>query len=483
MIEHYLDAISVAPAHLLEVFTNLALPLALVLGITLLVSVVAARMRKGDAGENWRAQAPLSFGYAAVAVVVVVAWAALGTAQTVAHIDQNWRESVESTTNSVPDAPPVTQTGPALASLETRTYTRTLRLPSSFLRRIGTEGADALAPYLTDPSAENILRLKDTFRRSGRDVVFTRQATQVDEAPMPFADSRVSLRFERLTKRAYDALFEGRYLIRNATAKPITAQFLFNLPQAGTVRDLKVTIGAKAVTDPNDEGAYRWTDKLGAGETREALVQYRVVGARAWQYDLGSSRRRVQNFQLDAATSGDVRFGRGSLQPTTIAGRALNWKLENVVTAQKIALVFPADTWAQKGYLQALGALPISFILFLIGALALGGIIGRVPLPARLGMALGLFALGLGASTVLAVYLPVLWALLLAPLVGAMLASAVLGRRFALAALPAALVPATFLSEHHSGLMLLALALVTFAVALSLRSKRAANVPADAAAI
>jgi hypothetical protein len=408
----------------LTVLTNLALPLALVLGMTLLVSVVVARMRKGEAGENWRAQAPLSFGYAAVAVVMVIVWAALGTAQRVARIDQNWRESVESTTNSVPDAPPV-------------------------------------------------LRLKDSFRRSGRDVVFTCQATHLEEAPMPFADSRISLRFQRLTKRAYDALFEGHYLIRNATAKPITAQFLFNLPQAGTVRDLKVTVGAKAVTDPNDEGAYRWTDKLNPGETREALVKYHVVGARMWQYDLGSSRRRVQNFQLDAATSSDVRFGRGSLQPTTIAGNTLNWKLENVVTAQKIALVFPADTWAQKGYLQALGALPISFILFLLGALAMGGIIRNVPLPARLGLALLLFALGLGASTVVAVYLPTLWALLLAPLTGAALASAVLGRRFALAALPAALIPATFLSEHHSGLMLLALALVTFTIALGLRLKHA----------
>jgi hypothetical protein len=466
MIEHYLRAVSHALSDVLDVVVKLALPLAIALSCALLAGAFLAAQHKDALRPHWKRYAAQCAGYLVLALLTVIGWAALKMTQPLARMDMKWREAAEATTDSVPDAPPVIQTGPALASLDERTYTRTLTLPPDFMRRLGGEGAGILAPYLTDPSSDNVLRLKDTFRRSGRDAVFTRQATQREEVPMPFADSHVKVQFQRLPGRAYDATFEGRYLIRNATARPIVAQFLFNLPEAGTVRDLKVTVGTKAVTDPDDEGAYRWTDKLGAGESREAIVNYRVIGARAWQYGLGSSRRRVQHFQLDAATDGIARFGRASLQPTTMSGSNFGWKLENVVTAQQIALIFPPNTWEKQGYLQALSALPASFILFLVGAIAIGARERRIGSPSQLAAALALFGFGLGATTVLSIYLPVTVATIAAPLSGAFLAIAAVGRRYWLAALPTALIPATFLSPENSGLLIVMLTLFTLGSAL-----------------
>lgn len=460
-MQHYITSVLRALLSVLDVAQTLAFPVAIVVGLGAVALTLYIALRHDAPPLLWRSAIAKGAGYALVVLLAIVFWAVLRTTQQVARIDQKWRETAEATTNSVPDAPPVTQTGPALASLEERIYTRTLTLPPNFLERLGAEGVGTLAPYLTDPTDINISRLKDTFRRSGRDVVFTRQATRLDEVPMPFADSQVSVRFHRLAGRAYDALFEGRYLIRNATDKALKAQFIFNLPEAGTVRELKVSVGVQAVTDPDSAGAYRWTDVLQAGETREALVKYRVVGARLWHYDLGSSRRRVQNFQLNAFLDGKAGFGRGSLQPTANSDRALTWQLENVVTAQQVALVFPPDTWAKQGYLQVLSALPASFILFLIGVLAMGARERRILAPFPLAASLTLFALGLGATTVLAVYFVPLVSVIVAPLLGAALATSVLGRRFSIVVLPAALVPAAFLSAQNSGLLILLLALAT----------------------
>lgn len=461
MIQHYLSAILHSLNNVLSVVEGLSLPLAIVFGSTALALALFAARRKGDSSLHWRDLATRVMGYCAVAFLSIVIWSALRTTQPLARMEMKWRESAEATTNSIPDAPPVIQTGPALAALQERTYTRTLTLPPSFLQRIGAEGVGTLAPYLEDPTTANILRLKDTFRRSGRAVVFTRQATRLEETPFPFADARVNIQFHRFAGRAYDAVFEGRYLIRNATNSPMNAQFLFNLPNAGTVRELKVAVGDKVISDPDEQGAYRWTDKLAAGETREAVVKYRVIGARMWNYDLGSSRRRVQKFHLQAFLDGEARFGRGSLQPTRASSRVLDWDLGDVVTAQQIALVFPSDAWEKQGYLQVLSALPVSFILFLLGVLTFASREKLRLEPTRLAIALFCFGFGLGSITVFSVYLPVIVSATAAPLLGAFLATSVLSRRFLLVAIPLALFPSAFLSAENSGLMLFLLVLTT----------------------
>jgi hypothetical protein len=334
-----------------------------------------------------------------VGLLLAAGWAILSTISPLAQQAIQWRESVEATTNPVPDAPAVTQLGPVVAALKEHTYTRTLTLPPEFLQRIGGEGVGVLAPYLSDPSADDVLRLVDTFRRSGRDAVFTRQVTRLDEDPIPFTTSQVRVSFRRLSGRAYDADFEGKYVFQNGTSAPIVARFQFTLPNDNTIRNLNVSVGDQVVLEPNKEGIYEWKSQLAPGERREAVIHYRVIGAKSWHYDLGSQRRRVQQFQLDTRIAGPVRFLRGSLQPTA-RGRdgTLRWELSNVVTAQQIALAFPPNSEGTESYLQALNALPASLVLFLIGVLAVDVKFRQHLHPGALAVACVLFTLGLGAS-------------------------------------------------------------------------------------
>jgi hypothetical protein len=491
LIERYVEVVRDALGHWFEVGARLALPLSLLLGLGMLAGVVAwvSGRRGGEEVGAWRPLAGAAAGWGGVALVLAVALPGLRASRFIEQNEARRRERAEATSNPVPDAPPVSQSGPAVAALRERTYSSSLSLPPSFLSRVSSEGLSVLEPYMAAPTPSNVLRLRDSFKRRGRAAVFSRQTTVLEEEPIPLTDSRIKVSFTRLAGRAYDALFEGRYLFQNISKEPTSAHFLFSLPQAGTVRDLRVRVGkqnANAASSPSDErteamtaraeaaaagaekvdasdpSTYKWKGVLAPGEAREAVVSYRVTGARTWSYGLGSERRRVGHFQLDAENTGGVRFARGSLQPTVARGESLSWQESDVITAQQLSLVFPSDKEGEQLYLQALTALPAALALFLVGVLALAAGAGAPAPSPRLAAALGVFALGLGASTVAATYVSPLAALLAAPIAGAALAAAVLGRRFGAVAVPAALLPAAFLSAHHTGLLVLALCAAAF---------------------
>lgn len=477
MIEHYVEAVRRALSGVLELLTQWQLPLSIVFGSLLVAGVLVVIFGRGqdEAGPiEWRKRAWELAAYVLVGVILVIGWAGLNATRPVAQIDIRWRAAADATQNLAPDAPPVYQAGPAVAALIERPYARSVTLPPSFLNRLGSEGISVLAPYLTDPSTENVVRLRDRFRRSGRNAVFTRETVVLEEEPMAFSDSHVKVHFQRLTGRAYQAAFEGRYRFENARDKAATVHFLFDLPPDATVRDLKVSVGNQVVTQPKEAETYEWKGVLAPGEKREAVVAYNIVGARVWSYYIGSDRRRVQQFQLDADPGADVQFLRGSLQPTLQRGNRVNWQLSNVITGQKLALVFPRDDLSNRLYLQALSVLPVAFILFFVGVVAMLRGFGRTLDAVRLSGALVIFALGLGASTVLTIYAGPIAGLIAAPLGGAMLTSLLLGRRALLAAVPTALLPGAFLSAQNSGLLVLILsALTLIAFALSTRRRMA----------
>ncbi len=150
----------------------------------------------------------------------------------------------------------------------------------------------------------------------------------------------------------------------------------------------------------------------------------------------------------------------------------LGWRLANVVTAQSLSLVFPSDKEGDQLFIQALTALPICLALFCGGALALGLGSGAGLSPLRLAVGVSIFALGLGGASIQTV-LPPLVMLLAAPMIGALGACALLGRRYLPVAIPVALLPATFLSAHSTGLLvLLMVALTLLAVWFELRPTR-----------
>jgi hypothetical protein len=371
-----------------------------------------------------------------------------------------------------------------------------LTLPPDFLQRIGADGLGVLSPYLVDPTAQNVLKLADSFKRSGQDVVFTREVTREDEAPMSFDAADVKLTFHRLQEQAYDVDFAGTYTFTNTTGAPIKGRFLFSLPQGGgTVQNLKVEVGGQDITEssstgasgrpgatypgapmsqppepmspaepmgmnPNAEGVYSWTGQMGPGEKRQATVRYKAVGAGGWSYDLGSSRRRVKAFSLQATLDGPVQFSKRSIQPSSRSGNVIAWKLTDVVTSQQLALTFPRDVRLRESYLQSLATLPATLILFGLGVLLVGWRLGAAIRPSQLAYGLIVFGLGLGATVALANYLGPVVAVFLGPLTGAILAGGIFGWRSLLAILPIALLPAASLSPQNTGLWVLVLAAV-----------------------
>jgi hypothetical protein len=469
MISQYVEAVSRALTGVLEQTSNFALPVAICVGLIVIAGALAFAFGRDSLklpAWNGRRIALNAFGGSGILLLFVSGWAALRSTQPLAARAIDQRETAEAIANPTPDAPAVYQFSPAVAILRESTYARTLTLPPDFLQRIGTDGVGALTPYLSDPTAENVLRLVDTFRRSGKDVVFTRQVTRLAEEPLPFTSSHVNVQFRRLTGRAYDAEFEARYQFQNTQPTPSRVRFQLSLPDSNTIRDLHVSVAGQLIPDPNPSGVYEWESTLAPNESREAVVRYRTLGARAWHYDLGSRRRRVQEFQLTASGGGHVRFMRGSLQPTSNQNGSLRWKLANIVTAQQIAIAFPPDTAAQESYLNALSALPAALLAFLLGVVVVTLRYGQKWNPALIASGLVLFGLGLGAAPVLANYIGYIAGVLIAPLLGAFLSARLLGRRSLRASVPAALIPATFLSPTHSGLLLLLLSLAALTLLL-----------------
>ena len=345
MLIHYVEAMETALQTLWGWATSSA-------GISLMTLAVAALLLgaalafKRD--PNWlrvellQRGARWSLGWVGVLVVVTLGWFGLGAVYRVAQIDERWREGAVAVTDPLPSGAPIVQLGPALAAIGERTYTRSLRLPPQFLAQLGEEGVGVLAPYIQDPTAENVLRLRDKFRRSGREVVFTREATVRAEEPLSFSAAAVKVAFLPLGNRVYDAAFEARYTWSNPGPQAREVRFTFPLPQVGTLRDLRVDVDGQAVPQAEDASSYEWQDVMKPGQIHSASVIYRAVGARAWNYNLGSQRRRVQQFGLAASGLRAPRFGRGGLLPTRRGGN-VEWKLDNVVTAQQVALVWPED--------------------------------------------------------------------------------------------------------------------------------------------
>ena len=467
MLIHYVEAMQVALWTLRDWATSSAGVFVLTaLGVAALVGAAMVLRRDEAWGrvELWQRGARWSLGWIGVLVVATLGWFGLGAVYKVTQIDERWREGAVAVSDPLPSGAPISQVGPALAALGERTYTRTLKLPPEFLKQIGEDGLGVLAPYVTDPTAENVLRLRDKFRRSGREVVFTREATVSAEEPLSFSQAAVKVGFVPQGKRVYDSTFEANYSWSNPDKVARTIRFTFPLPAVGTLRDLRVTVDGKAVAQAENSQSYEWQEEMKPGQTHTASVAYRAVGARAWNYNLGSQRRRVQQFSLATTGLGDPRFARGGLLPTTRRGGAIGWNLDNVVTAQQIALVWPED-FSTRLYLQAVSALPLALLLFVPCVLCLSFYRRQLPHPLRILVALAVFIVALGAATITTIYAGALVGLIAAPLLGAIAATAILGWRFGAVLVPLALFPATFLSKQNSGLMLVALFILSVAVA------------------
>lgn len=468
MVQAALALLSQALAALLA----LALPLlgvlaALFLGLLLLGLLDRARFQ---GVLSWLAARRDSLGRWALALLALeVGVLALEVVRRSVDLRLSAQVGARATNVSDPNTSPTVQQAPTATYLSERSYTRTLTLPPLLLR-VGVEGVQVLAPYLQDPSAENIVRLTDRFTRSGQDVVFSREATLRTQEYITLDSSRVtaSLNFVGTSgggrQSYYNAGFDGQYRFRNPLGVPATLRFAFPLPVgSGTLSGFSMTVNGQSFQAADLSGGSVWEGTVDASAAVDVRVVYRHQGSRGWSYDLSQRREPVRSFDLTIRADQPAKFQRYSLYPTSVqsapfsGAQTLRWQLQNAITAQDVAVVFGQgslrETLAKLHRFAPLGLLLGAGLLTWAASRRLG-------LPAlRLGAALLGLSLGTVLGGVLTGYLPPFPAELLGAALGLGLALLSLGRGYLPPLLLSALAPLSFLAVGHAGLLLGLLAL------------------------
>lgn len=373
-------------------------------------------------------------------------------------------ENASASRSADPDAAPTTQGGPRVTYLKQHDYERTLVLPPALLKTVKAEGVQVLAPYLGDPTAQNITRLRDRFWRSGRDIMFTRTATLLTEEPLRLDKTLVNLNLDFVSpmqgarRSYYNADFRAQYAFTNPFDQPVSTRFVFPLPQgSGTLADFQVIVNGQELQAADLMEGSGWQGELQPHQTANVTVTYRHQGARGWQYLLSNRREPIRNFSLNIRTSQAAKFARYSLYPTrtarTLGGTNLSWDLKNVITAQNISLSFTTSS-LRETLTKLYTFMP--FALLLAGAFGL--LWARWRNLSASPLAAGLAVLGVvgGAALggVLLSYLPAYLAAPLGALLGTVLALRSLGREFWLPVLLATLLPLAFLFVNHAGLLI-----------------------------
>ncbi len=369
-------------------------------------------------------------------------------------------ENAEYSSRNDPSLGTIYQYGPSAAALVEKTYTRSVTLPPEFLDKLGSEGIQTLTPYLQDPSSTNILKLSDTFKKSGQDAVFTREVVRMEEQPLPIQNAKVDVSVNvrdaaSTSSKVYDVDFHSEYTFRNPSSEVAKVRMTFPLPQqSGLISGFSFKVGEESVTSQNQEENYVWEGMLQPGETRTATISYKTQGGEEWVYNIGSGRRRVEAFALNLKSNSEVRFQRGALFPTQSAGNDHTWSLSNIITSQNIQLTFPTLQARKEATIKALAFQPAALVFMPVLALMWGWRTRQTVKLSELGMATFGMLVGFVSAAVFLSYMPVLMALLMASLVAGVLAFRSLGAAFAIPIAAASLAPLAFLSDKHSGLLI-----------------------------
>lgn len=446
---------------------RLSLPLAIVVGAGIL-SYVVKGMVLGREGTDLSKTFGRIIAYVVAGLFIVCGWSGLKAVGSGAWDELYYKQSETVTEDPVVKAPPIEQPGPVVAAMVEKTYSRTLTLPPEFFQQVGAEGVGALSPYLVDPTAENVKSMVDSFRRSGEDVVFSRELTRADESPMPFEAAKVDVKFERLGGEAYRVRFNAEYSFKNDTGAATDCRFLFYPPQGGgTIQALKVNVDGLSVDEPDADGNYVWVGVIEPGARKQATVSYDSIGTSAWYYQVGSHRRRVRDFTLTASIDGPVEFEIGTINPTSRSNTEVEWKLNDVLTSQRLGLAFPEDVAARDAYLHGIGVLPVAMVLMLTALVAIGLRTGRGVSPRRLALATATTVIGLGSSYVLHGVLGYWGALLAGAALAAMATAAAANRKALWVLLPLALFPVTSMARDGADLWTLVLGAVALGLMVS----------------
>ena len=477
MVQAALHLLTTALGSLLSLLVPLGLLLAALLLALLLVGLLdRARFTRTLDALGRRLPALGRWGVVAAALGAGVL--ALTVARHAVDLRLAAQQSARYANAADPDGGQTVQAAPRAATVEDRTYTRTLTLPRDLYARINVQnGWEALLPYLHGADGANVQDLREGFVRQGAALVYARQVTLRTEQPVALDTSavRADLKFvDPAGGRGtyYNAVFTGEYTFRNPSPDPAVMRFAFPLPTgSGTLSDFRLTVNGRAFRASDLTGGSVWEGEVPGGAGVRVTVTYRNQGARSWSYQLAGRREPVRAFDLTVNADRPAKVQRYALFPIAQTGQALTgrqtltWRLRDVITAQDVAVVFTQGSLRET--LGKVGFAAPAALLLLLGLSAAWAWTRRLPL-APLGLAAALLGLGLGfvLGSVLTAYLPPLLALPLGGLTGAVLGALALGPALRVPALIAAAVPLAFLSGGHAGLLVTALALLTLVLLL-----------------
>ncbi|ULH15559.1 hypothetical protein MF271_16870 [Deinococcus sp. KNUC1210] len=324
MVQTALQVLSLALRDVLDVAFPLALLLAALFVALLLIGLLDRDRFRGVLG-NLSANAAQIGRWALALLALGAGVLLLDIVRRSVDLQLSGQQHARYTNTADPNTSQTVQQAPTITYLNERTYTRTLTLPPALLRRVGEDGVQVLSPYLQDPSADNIVRLRDQFTRSGQDVVFTREATLQTQEYIVLDSSKVStdLKFVDAAgggrQSYYNAAFQGTYSFKNPLNTPATIRFAFPLPNgSGTLQGFSMTVNGQPYSAADLSEGSVWEGSVAAGAPVTIAVTYRHQGSRGWSYDLSQRREPVKSFDLTIRADQNAKFERYSLFPTSI---------------------------------------------------------------------------------------------------------------------------------------------------------------------
>ncbi len=367
------------------------------------------------------------------------------------------------------------QREPSLGYTQTKTYIRSIRVPPEVLKRLDSEGREAILPYvkeyLAEPQSKNVRRVVDSILQNGKSLFFVREAQIVEYRGLPIEASNLKTQFEfgdtGLGRSFYRASFQGQYSFSNPNDTPLDVTFEFPFPDnSGTLSDFEFSARgeiAKEIAPSNN--SFTWYGTLKPKERVTAQIKYKNQGSETWNYAF-SRRTIVNNFRLEVNSPKPTKFLRGSLYPSQI-GSSLIWQFPKIVTSQSVVLSFP-ETSLRETLSKTYVFMQFVIVLALVWLCVYAWLRQFQLKPYRLALALFGIGLGLGASAVLMGYVNPSLAIWLGAILAAVLGVLALGRPYALPVVLSSLSPLAFLSGGNAGLWLLLLALVVVSSLLPL---------------
>lgn len=390
---------------------------------------------------------------AIIALSIMVSCRVLATISDISNTRIQTELSQSSQSRMAQGIGPLYQSGPTVANRVQKSYSRTLRLPSDVFDQIGQYGTSVLAPYLGDPSAENVKELKDEFKRSGSELFITRTVVRDDEEPLPFESATVTIRANRLpgTKpavRAFDMDFEATYTFKNNQSQTQRMRFTFPQPDhQGPLSDFSLTVGHQTVVEPDENGWLIWEGDVPAGQRLDARVAYRTQGSRELVYGLASDRRLIKDFKLTFSSTMPYNVTEGASLPQGGTGSTKTWRLQNVLSASRLGISFPANDGTGFVVAKVLGFSPILIVL-LAGVL----LYQRLPLATILGVLL-FQSLGFAVIPAFTPYMSLLPAATLGIGIAVLLSAGILKSKVVPIPIILLALPMAFLTWIHGGVI------------------------------